>query len=240
MTRTFRAATILAATFGAAVSTGCMNTGDRPGLQARYTNLVDPCWPERYSQQAREAALNPHDIQVNNAQVIDQTLWNYHFEVGGSTLNANGRQRIDYLARRLPTPDGRIYIQTARDLGYDANAPEKLVNARAELDVKRSQAVLSYLSAQPNGAKTNWEIQASDAFDPGVNSAGPAQSVRGLPNQYRSTITGAVGQSLVGSGGNLSFGAPVGVGNNAVGNNAGGNINPGSGNAPATGTGQFR
>ena len=201
MTRNLRAATLLAATLGVSTTVGCVSSQPRPGLQARYTNLVDPCWPERYSQQAREAALNPHDIQVANAQVIDQTIWNYHFEAGGSALNANGRQRLDYIARRLPVPDARVYVQTARDLPYDAAAPEKLVNARAELDAKRSQSILAYLSAQPNGPKTNFEVQAIDAFDPGVNSAGPAQSVRGLPAQYRSTLNGAVGSSLQGAGG---------------------------------------
>jgi hypothetical protein len=224
MTRTFRAATLLAATVGAAVSVGCVSTGPRPGVQARYNEYVDPCWPERYSQQAREAALNPHDIQVANAQVIDQTIWNYHFEAGTATLNANGRQRLDYLARRLPVPDARLYIQTARDVAYDAAAPEKTINKRNELDAKRSQAVLAYLAIQPNGARTNFEVQAIDAIDPGVNSAGPASSVRGLPAQYRSTLNGAVGGGLQGAGGNLQFGAATFVPTQQ---------GPGQGNGPA-------
>jgi len=218
MTRTFRAATFAAAAFTITASVGCTGGGSRPGLQARYSNLVDPCWPERYSQQAREAALSPHDIQVANAQVIDQTIWNYHFEVGGANLNANGRQRLDYLARRRPTPDSRVFIQTARDIGFDAAAPEKMVNARTELDAKRSQAVLAYLGAQPNGAATVYEVQAIDAMDPGVNSAGPANSVRGLPAQYRSTITGMAGQQLQGAGGNAGFGATAANPTNATNN----------------------
>jgi len=228
MTRTFRAATLLAATLGAAASVGCVNTGNRPGIQARYNEYVDPCWPERYSQQAREAALNPHDIQVANAQVIDQTMWNYHFEQGTAKLNANGRQRLDYLARRLPVPDARLYLQTARDIGYDAAAPEKTINTRTELDAKRSQAVLAYLSVQPNGAKTNFEVQPIDAIDPGVNSAGPATSVRGLPAQYRSTLNGSVGGGLQGAGGNMTYGAAtfVPTTQQSQGGGQGGNVVP--------------
>jgi hypothetical protein len=197
----------VAAAVGTALSVGCVSSGPRPGVQARYNEFVDPCWPERYSQQAREAALNPHDIQVANAQVIDQTIWNHHFEVGTANLNANGRQRLDYLARRLPVPDARLYLQTARDIAYDAKAPEKTINTRVELDAKRSQAVLAYLAVQPNGTRTNFEVQGIDAIDPGVNSAGPATSVRGLPAQYRSTLNGATGTGLQGAGGNTQFGA---------------------------------
>ncbi len=206
MSRTPRAAALLAAALALPAAVGCANG---PGVQARTGNFYDPCWPERYSQQAREAVLNPFDTQVNNARIIDQTVWNYHFEPGTAVLNGNGRQKLDYVARRLPVPDADVYFQTARDLAYDPAAPEKLVVARTALDAKRADAILAYLAAQPNGATAKYSVQGIDAFDPGVNSAGPAQSVRGLPLQYRSTLSGAVGQPLNGAGGNLGFGAPA-------------------------------
>src|SRR5213082_973967 len=101
-----------------------------------YRDLVDPCWPERYwysSQQLEKAAMAP---QVQNGHVLDQTVWNYHFEPGTATLNAGGIDTLARLARRRPAPDTVIFLQTAQDVVYDNAAPDKLVEARNDLDAK--------------------------------------------------------------------------------------------------------
>src|SRR5437016_5223095 len=69
-----------------------------------YRDIVDPCYPERYEYAARQnvrAALTP---QVLNGHVLDQTVWNYHFdpdEKGQPTarLNAAGLAHLARLAR---------------------------------------------------------------------------------------------------------------------------------------------
>src|SRR4051794_34307779 len=89
-----------------------------------YRDLVDPCYPERYEYAARQevkAALAP---QVQNGHVLDQTVWNYHFEPGTDRLNQGGLDHLAHLARRRPAPDPVIYLQTAQpDVVYDPAAP---------------------------------------------------------------------------------------------------------------------
>src|SRR5438270_5114030 len=86
--------------------------------------------------------------QVMNGHVLDQTVWNYHFEPGSANLTAGGLDHLAYLARRRPQADCTVYLQTAEDVPYDAAAPENLVRVRSDLDVRRKQAVLAILTAQ--------------------------------------------------------------------------------------------
>jgi hypothetical protein len=185
---------------------GCVN---RPGVEARYNNVVDPCWPERYNYQAREAVLYPFEQQATNGHTMDQTVWNYHFDAGTATLNAAGREKLDQLARRRGCPDGKIFLQTARDLAYDAKNPNKLVMERSKLDVARGDAILAYMGTQPTAQTMRFEVQPIDPVDPSINSQGPATAVRGLPSQYQSTVTGAVGGTVGGAGGGAAPGTPA-------------------------------
>src|SRR5687768_14578039 len=101
-----KAALLCSAVFG---SVGCYG----------YRDLVDPCWPERYwysSRQLEKAAFAP---QVQNGHVLDQTVWNYHFDGGTDRLNAMGIDHLARLARRRPSPDPLLFLQTAQDIGYD-------------------------------------------------------------------------------------------------------------------------
>ena len=208
MLKTVRAASIAAVIVGGVASMGC--TGG-PGIQSRYQKIVDPCQQERYKVQARDNVLQPFDAMANNAAVLDMTLWNTNFEPGKETLNASGMKKIDYIARRLPTPTGKVWIQTARDLPYDAANPDKLMTARSILDAKRSQAVLAYLSAQPNGSAMHYEVQAHDAMDPAMFATGPANSFRALTAQYGATAGGSGGGAgaAVGAGGGVAPGTPA-------------------------------
>lgn len=203
MTRLMRAALTAAVVVGGTLATGC--TGGR-GVQARYNDLVDPNYPQRYSYLARESVLHPHETQVRNALIADATVANYLFEPGTDKLTDAGRQRLDYLARRGLCADGHLYLQTARDLTYDPANPGKLVADRGELDAKRGQAVLAYMGTQPGGKQ--YDITPLDPRDTRMSVMGPATAVRGLSAQYGSGITGAAGLPLTGSGGGPGAGAP--------------------------------
>ena len=210
MVKFVRAATFAALVMGGAASLGCHAVQDGPGIQSRYSKIVDPCQQERYKVSARDNVIQPFDAMANNANNLDVTLWNSHFEAGAETLNASGRRKIDYIARRLPEPTSKVWIQTARDLPYDAANPQKLVNARTELDAKRCQSVLTYLAAQPNGPMTHYDVQAHDAMDPAMPAQGPTNAYRGLAQQYGSSAGGSGGGAAqAGAGGGVAPGAPA-------------------------------
>src|SRR5436190_5624671 len=106
--------TALCLTSGLALGGGCHD----------YRDLVDPCYPERYEYAARQEVHGALAPQVNNGHVLDQTLWNYHFEAGTDKLTPGGMQHLAYLARRRPAPDCIVYLQTAQDLPYDPATPD--------------------------------------------------------------------------------------------------------------------
>ena len=218
MKKFVRAASIAALVVGGAVSLGCQG----PGVQARYSKIVDPCQQERYKASARDNVIQPFDAMANNANNLDVTLWNHHFDAGKETLNSAGYKKIDYIARRLPEPASKVWIQTARDLAYDAANPQKLVNARTELDAKRCQAVLAYLAAQPNGQMMHYDVQAHDAVDPAMPAQGPTNAFRGLATQYGSSAGGSGGGGVTqsGAGGAAAPGTP------AAGGSTGGSNTP--------------
>ncbi len=219
MVKFVRAASIAALVVGGAVSLGCHTAKDGPGIQARYSNIVDPCLQERYKASARDNVVQPFDAMANNANNLDVTLWNHHFDAGAETLNSSGLKKIDYIARRLPEPAGKVWIQTARDLPYDAANPQKLANVRTELDAKRSQQVLAYLAAQPNGHMMHYDVQAHDAVDPAMPAQGPTNAFRGLAAQYGSSAGGTGGGAgQGGAGGGVAPGSPT-AGGTTGGNN---------------------
>jgi len=237
MIRSIRATAVALILPSGMTSIGCMGGGGagttRPGIEARYNNLVDPCWPQGYSHQARESVLSPFEQQVNNAEILNQTVWNYHFDLGTAKLNANGREKLDLIARKRPTPDGKLYLQTARDLAYDEKSPDKLPGDRIKLDVDRAQAVLAYMSTQPAARTVSFDVQPIDPIDPAMNSQGPATAVRGLPSLYRSGITGAIGGQLTGTGGGQAPGTgAAGTGTGTGTGTGSGGTGTGSGTAP--------
>jgi hypothetical protein len=243
MTRTIRRTAAAALAAGGLWSGGCAHTGgcadggcgaggadgDRPGLQARYAGYVDPCWPDRYSAQARANVLSYFAQHATNGAVVDQTLFEWYFEPGTDTLLPSGRAKLDYLSRRRPAPDKTVYLQTARDLAYDATKPEALAGGRADLDAKRAAAVQKYLAATTASRGLNFEVQVVDLPDVTQSAVGPAAAVRGLNGQYVGGLAGGTGGLTVSGvsagavGGGLG-GAPTAPG--------GGATQPGAGNAP--------
>jgi hypothetical protein len=200
MTTIHRIAFAAAATCGL-LATGCQTAdrrSDRPGLGERYRNAVDPSWPERYNHTARQETLAPFQAQAQNGVYLDQTVWNYHFEPATDKLTAAGIERLDYLVRKRGLPDGRVYLQTARDIGFDPNAPEKYADTRRDLDGRRATAIHKYLAAQTAAAPMNFEVQVHDPADPGFPAQFLANAVRNL---------GGVSSSGGGQGGGMGTGS---------------------------------
>jgi len=199
MTRLISTAAALAALGGAFGSAGCVNS-DKASLQSRYSEKVDPCTPERYNFMAREAALAPFEAQVANGQVLDQYLQNGDFDPAGAGLTPGGRVKLDALARKRPV-DGHLFVQTARDVPYDAAKPTDYAKTAADLNAKRSDAMVTYLTATTAGRGLTFDVTVIDPAEMLMPASGPANSIRGLPLRYASGINGVASNNFVGVGG---------------------------------------
>jgi hypothetical protein len=187
-----RAAVLLGGAVALAGTVGCYG----------YRDLVDPCYPERYEYAARKELHEAFAPQVLNGHVLDQTVWNYHFEPGTDRLTPGGLEHLAYLARRRPAPDCMIYLQTAQDLGYDAAAPERLVAARTELDGKRKVAIEKFLTAQTAGHGVAFQVEVHDPADPGLSSIPVNSAIQQRNLRFRGGLLtgGGVGASATGGG----------------------------------------
>lgn len=208
---------------GLAATSGCYNQG----------KCVDPCYPERYVYQAKTSVTAAFAPQVQNGHILDQTLWNYFFEVGKDELNASGRDQIDALMRRRPHPDARVYLATARDVAYDSLNPEKSVETRRELDEKRAAAVQKYMQSQTAGRPMQFEIVVHDPVEVGQHAYPVNRSV--LLN-HNITSGSALTSSSASTAGQ---GQGQGGGGAGMGQNNGGSSG-GSGNSSGGGSGGSR
>src|SRR5262249_29956202 len=59
-----------------------------------YKDLVDPCYPQRYWFSSRQLVREHFAPQVNNGHILDQTVWNYHFEPGKAVLTPGGMEHL--------------------------------------------------------------------------------------------------------------------------------------------------
>ncbi len=184
-----------------ALMSGCQTT-----FQDAYYNLVDPCWPQRYGAVAARNVNEAFSAQINNGHVLDQTIWNYHFEKGEANLTPGGIQHLKYLARRRPQPDCKIYLQTAHDIEYNNKEPEKFIADRAELDNLRTQAILAFLQAETANRPLPFDVTVHDPSEVGM-SAVPAQTII---NDNYSNYQGVL--SLGGLGGGIGVGGAGGGG----------------------------
>jgi hypothetical protein len=189
-----------------------------------YREVVDPCYPARYEYMARREIDESFTPQVNNGHVLDQTVWNYHFEkkfeenpktkvvvgYGTADLTPGGLEHLAYLARRRPHPDPIIYLQTAQDIPYDPDHPEQFVENRRRLDEARIVAIQKYLSAQTAGRDVAFQIAIHDPADPGIAAVPAGRSVADMYSASRGNLTG-------GGGGGSTGGA---VGSTSVGGTA--------------------
>ena len=130
---------------GAALAAGCHADGDHNGH-------CDPCWPDRYANESRAALVANFQPQVENGQVLDQTVWNMHFEFGTDKLNGGGMDKLDQLARRRPhrpagvhpgprpcttRPNGRLRGRAQELTPGDGDSPEYLAASLTDGDGAR-------------------------------------------------------------------------------------------------------
>src|SRR5262245_17599496 len=186
-----RAALLLGGAASAAGGLGCY----------AYRDLVDPCYPQRYEYMARQEVNAAFAPQVLNGHVLDQTVWNAMFEAGTDRLTPGGLDHLAYLARRRPEPDPVIFLQTAQDVAYDPAAPDKMVEARNDLDAKRTQAIYKFLGAQTAGRGIPFQVVVHDPADVGVSGTFIGAVMLQLPGRARAGLAGGAGASVTGGGG---------------------------------------
>ncbi|MFO0796870.1 MAG: hypothetical protein U0804_05290 [Gemmataceae bacterium] len=221
MTRSMRTAAA-ALMVGGLAATGCHGTGghagksDQPEGWTRYYNAVDPCYPERYNAQARAHTLVPFAAQVNNGNVLESTVWNWHFDTSTDKLNPAGQAKLDAIAQKRPQPDGKVYLQVARDVpAYGAGGLDTVGARRDELTAKRAETIRKYMAAQPALQPVAYEVFVIDAPVPGMPAEFSARSYRGQATGYVGGLAGGgVGVQATGSGGAVpSTNGPTSGGN---------------------------
>jgi hypothetical protein len=194
---------------GGLAASGCHGTGGHAGKSAqpegwtRYYNAVDPCYPERYNAQARSSVLVPFAAQVNNGHVLEQTVWNWHFDTSSDTLNPAGQAKLDAIAQTRPQPDGRVYLQVARDVpAYGAGGLDTVAARRDELTAKRAETIRKYMAAQPALQPVAYEVFVIDAPVPGMPAEFSARGYRGQATGYVGGLqSGGASVTATGSGG---------------------------------------
>jgi hypothetical protein len=184
------------------VSVACLSAGlvTAQGC-ATYHDVVDPCYPKRYSAMARQEALQGFGTQVHNGHILEQTVWNADFERASDQLTPGGMDHLAYLARRRPAPDPVIYLQVAEDIAYDPVAPDKFVEERIRLDNLRTVAVQKYLNAQTAGRSAAFTVVLHDPPEVGM-----AALPQGLAVQKMQLSV----QGVLRTGGSGGGGAPAG------------------------------
>src|SRR5262245_60134639 len=189
-----------------ALAVACLGTGLAVfgGCKAVYDGLVDPCYPERYDAMARASVESAFAAQAYNGHVLDQTVWNYHFEPGTDKLTPAGLIYLRHLARRRPFPDPRLYVQTAQDVTYDPAAPDKMVNARQDLDARRAQAVERFLQAETAGRPVAWTVAVHVPSEVGL----PAVPMQTAIAKHYANFQGLL--PVQGTGPGLTSGGPTG------------------------------
>ena len=144
-----------------------------------YRELVDPCWPERYNSIARHSVRDFHNAQADRGHMLEQTIWNWHFEqdkTGAPTerLNGAGMEVLRRIARTLPAPDPQLYVQNAEDLLYTDGAAEKIVAQREMLNKRRIDTVLRFMSTQMSpGAPMTYQVAVHNFYPPSMQGNWP-------------------------------------------------------------------
>ncbi len=191
----------------------------------RYRDLVDPCYPERYNAAARAEVVSYFAPQVQNGHVLDQTIWNYHFERGTANLHPAGRDKLDQLVRTRPVPDPQIFLATARDITAE---PAKFAEERRQLDEARKQAIEEYVMAQTAGRPMHFDVLVHDPSEPFISAEEGALAI----SRNRIAVQGAG----IGGGGFGGAGGGFGGGVGGPGGNVGaGGVGAGAGGAVAGG-----
>jgi hypothetical protein len=244
MNRMIRAAASAALLVSGLGSVGCVNTGTTGGgcssggcggsgiggggiggargeghgpIGDCWRKFNDPCYPDRYEYAARQAVIAPFAQQVVNGHVLNQTIFNYYFELNKDVLTTAGMEKLASLSRTRPAPDAKLYLQTARDLPTDTD-PAKIPDLRTDLDARRAVAIRKYLASQPSFAPVAWDMELIDPVVPGLATNFGEFAYRGSIQGYKGNVSGG-GTGVLGTG---SGGASGGYGPPAAGGTTGG------------------
>lgn len=206
---------------GGISSIGC-NGGEH------YRNAVDPCRQERYAAAARQEVITSFTPQVHNGRILDQTIWNYHFDAGSDKLNPSGMDKLDQIVRRRPEPDPRVFIATARDVpAFNGEKPDDYAQNRQKLDSDRAKAIENYLSAQTKGRPMTFDVLIHDPADPGISAVSARNAILGHRSNYSGALSSGGGggaqtsTSISSSGVTVSNQTPPGQGGTQGGSPAG-------------------
>jgi len=169
---------------------------------ACYREIVDPCYPARYEAESRNLVISGLAPQVNNGHVLEQTIWNYNFEAGTDKLTTGGVQTLVYLARRRPSPDPVVYVQTAQDISTENF--DKFADERSKLDNKRIESVRKALAALTAGRGVNFEVLVHDPHEVGMSSIPMARQIQLRDSSVQGVLSapsGTIGANPASTGG---------------------------------------
>jgi hypothetical protein len=179
---------------GAGGSTHAGPGSNGVAVRGSQWDLIDRCYPERYTHMAVKEVNSGLAPQVQNGHVLDQTVWTYYFEPGTDRLTPAGLEHLAYIVRRRPCPDTTVYLQTANDLVYDPACPDRFAGARLELDGLRVQAVQKFLVAASAGRPVDFQVLIHDPGDTTIPGIVATQ-------EFVTYTTGVRGRLTTGGGG---------------------------------------
>lgn len=207
--------------------TGAALAGGLAGCypQGKY---IDPCYPDRYIYKARQEVTSSFAPQVQNGHILDQTIWNYHFDQGTGELNRGGQDHLDGLVRRRPHPDARVFLATARDINYDQLNPDRYADQRKELDEKRAASIQKYLAAQTSGRPMPFEVVVHDPRETYEHAYPANRAVLLMQNTSSGSLGGGTSATTAGQGQGQQQGGASGV---ATPQNSGGGGSGGGGSS---------
>lgn len=178
-----------------------------------YRDVVDPYYPKRYNVDARNSVRTALASQVSNGNVLDQTVWDFHFETGKPELNAMGKDYLKRLARRRPAAQEVIFLQVAQI--PDENANNKELNRARSENIKTYMTKISEDKVHPE-----FEVVLHDPAEvsgSGIEAAriigGKQSGVSGVFTNGQSGSSSGGSNSSQNSGGSSSSGSSSGTGN---------------------------
>jgi hypothetical protein len=119
----------------------------------------------------------PNDIAVRNAIVRQETLYPYHFVVGGAALNDLGRSDLGILATHYKECPGRLSIRRgdATDELYEARVQEVL-SVLGQRGVNMDRASIVDSPARGDGIATEKVLTIEAPGKPGLPAVTPNYS----------------------------------------------------------------
>lgn len=111
--------------------------------------LPDNEWPEPYTSIAKQEVLAPIDIQVANARVQEQTLWDYHFNSRSDHLNSTGMERLRWIVSRARQGHRVIYVAATDDAELTTQRLARVQAALGDIAGERSGLEVAQIEAAP-------------------------------------------------------------------------------------------